>query len=105
MERNIVAKAKKPVGKKKVASKGKIKCATTKRRTAVVARKAKWSPGASMYMAIHPSDEPLPLNLIGKDYPREAIARRAYELWEERVRIANDAARNWFDAEAEFRIY
>jgi hypothetical protein len=31
------------------------------------------------------------------------IARRAYEIWEWKVRFAHDAARNWAEAEAAIR--
>jgi hypothetical protein len=35
--------------------------------------------------------------------PHADIARRAYEIWEWKVRIANDALRNWAEAEAAIR--
>ena len=35
--------------------------------------------------------------------PHVEIARRAYEIWEWKVRIANDALRNWAEAEAAIR--
>jgi hypothetical protein len=35
--------------------------------------------------------------------PHELIARRATEIWAEKMRIANDSTRNWQEAEAELR--
>jgi hypothetical protein len=35
--------------------------------------------------------------------PHAEIARRAYEIWEWKVRIANDAVRNWAEAEEAIR--
>ena len=46
---------------------------------------------------------PVPVAPIGIIVPHELIARRAYEIWEQKVRIANDSARNWIEAEAELR--
>lgn len=35
--------------------------------------------------------------------PHEQIARRAYEIWEMKIRIANQSSLNWSEAEAQFR--
>jgi hypothetical protein len=94
-----MAKKKIPALKKKSAKKAIVKRSTTKRRTAVVARKSKPQIfAAATYMTIH--REPLPLK---PEISHEQIARRAYELWEHRLRIANDSARNWLDATAELQ--
>jgi hypothetical protein len=37
------------------------------------------------------------------EIPHEVVARRAFEIWEARVRRANDAEANWLEAEGELR--
>ncbi len=33
----------------------------------------------------------------------EMVARRAYEIWEAKIRLANDSVQNWLEAEQQLR--
>jgi hypothetical protein len=78
------------------------KRATTKRRSPALAKATKAKPAFVMRIATTTGDDPLPLRWNDL-LPRALVARKAYELWEQRVRAANDAHQNWRDAEEELR--
>jgi hypothetical protein len=46
---------------------------------------------------------PLLASLIMAEIAFEAIAARAFVIWERKIRSANDSAQNWREAEAELR--
>lgn len=78
------------------------KRATSKRRSPALATASKSKPAFVMRIATTADNDPLPLRW-NDPLPHELVARKAYELWEQRVRYANDAHRNWRDAEEELR--
>jgi hypothetical protein len=78
------------------------KRATTKRRSPALAKPSKAKPPFVMRIATTTGEDPLPLRW-NDPLPHELVARKAYELWEQRVRAANDSLRNWRDAEEELR--
>jgi hypothetical protein len=61
------------------------------RRSAATTRKAKSPLTAAVGRAEKPVELPAGV--------RERIARKAYELWEQRGRQAGNALRDWLDAE------
>jgi hypothetical protein len=94
---------KKAVTKKKARTKVGVKRTTIKRRTPALAGPLKTPQKWTMRMATITADDSLPLQLPKVEIPRDQIAKLAYELWEERVRLANDATRNWLDAEEQLQ--
>jgi hypothetical protein len=66
-------------------------------RRAPVKRIATLAPQpASAPLASVPAD-PLP------ELPFHLVATKAYEIWEAKMRLANDSVGNWLEAEAEIR--
>jgi len=50
-----------------------------------------------------PASQPTPVVAPPVPIPRELIGQRAYEIWERKMRLANDSLGNWLEAEAELR--
>lgn len=81
----------KPVKAKSVSAKAApAKSAPAKR---VAAKKPQPAPDLAPVAAAKPLPE-LPFHLV---------AVKAYEIWEAKMREANDSVRNWLEAEAELR--
>lgn len=110
---SVKPKTIKKSAKKKSAT--PVKRATTKRRTPAALALRADAGTKPPFMRLAKVDaatqlttetrEPQPLGVVTApiDIPHDLIAKRAYEIWEAKIRLANDATRNWLEAEAELR--
>jgi len=71
--------------------------ATAKKKTEVSTSRAAARPQAERRVEVAPAPTP------GADPSHDAVARRAFELWEQNGRQPGRALENWLQAEAELR--